>query len=200
MIKRLQRRDLPIDTVELTRYLIGKVLVREVRGVRTSGRIVEAEAYPVGDPAGHSFRGETKRTAALFRARGYAHVYFIYGMYYCMNVSSERAGVGAGILVRSLEPVEGIEVMKRRRGVSSLRDLARGPGLLTLAMAIDRREDGVDLCAEGPLWLGRDRYRPELAVTTRVGLSREQNKPWRFYDANKRLFVSRAPRAPKDSA
>src|ERR1700685_2222426 len=91
LIKRLRRRDLPIDTVKLARFLIGKMLVHDLRGHRTSGRIVETEAYPVGDAAGHAFRGETKRNASLYLARGHAYVYFIYGMYCWLNVSSERA-------------------------------------------------------------------------------------------------------------
>ena len=127
-IERLHRRNLPIGTIELARHLVGKALVHEVGGRRTSGRIVETEAYRVGDPAGHAFRGKTPRNVSLYLARGHAYVYFVYGMYYCLNVSSERSGVGAGVLVRALEPIEGVDIIKERRGSSSLRDLARGPG------------------------------------------------------------------------
>jgi DNA-3-methyladenine glycosylase len=191
LIQRIRRRELPIDTIELARYLVGKILVHDLRGRRTSGRIVETEAYPVGDPAGHSFRGKTPRNATMFLSRGHAHVYFIYGMYYTLNVSSERAGVGAGILIRALEPIEGIELMKERRGSSSLRDLARGPGRLAIAMAIDLRYSGVDLCTDPSLWLGKSdtQYRGVVAATTRIGLSREQDRPWRFYERGSR-FVS----------
>jgi DNA-3-methyladenine glycosylase len=191
LIARLRRRDLPIDTIELARYLVGKMLVHDVRGKRTSGRIVETEAYPVGDAAGHAFRGETRRNASLYLARGHAYVYFIYGMYYCLNVSSERAGIGAGVLIRALEPIDGIEIMKERRGSSSLRDLARGPGRLVLAMAIDKHDDGLDLCTDPSLWLGASdpKYRGVVAATTRIGLSREQSRPWRFYERGSK-FVS----------
>jgi DNA-3-methyladenine glycosylase len=191
LIKRLRRRDLPVDTIELARYLIGKAFVHELRGRRTSGRIVETEAYPVGDPAGHAFRGKTRRNASLYLARGHAYVYFVYGTYYCLNVSSERAGVGAGVLVRALEPIEGIDLMKERRGSSSLRELARGPGRLTVAMAIDLRYDGVDLCTDSSLWLGKlnSEYRGIVSATTRVGLSRARNRPWRFYERGS-AFVS----------
>ncbi len=191
MIKRLRRRDLPIDTVGLARFLIGKTLVHDLRGHRTSGRIVETEAYPVGDAAGHAFRGETKRNASLYLARGHAYAYFIYGMYCCLNVSSERAGIGAGVLIRALEPIEGIDVMRERRGSSSVRDLARGPGRLALAMAITLRDDGVDLCADPSLWLGESdsERRTVVAATTRIGLSREQQRPWRFYERGS-TFVS----------
>ena len=125
----LTRTELPVDTVGLARYLIGKVLVRETadRGV-LSGRIVETEAYPVGDAAGHAYRGETARNHALFLCRGHAYVYLAYGVSYMLNVSSEVAGVGAGVLFRALEPMEGIAAMQRNRGVEALRDLARGPG------------------------------------------------------------------------
>ena len=114
-IRPLRRRDLPSDTIKLARFLVGKMLVHDLRGQRTSGRIVETEAYPVGDAAGHAFGGKTKRNASLYLARGHAYVYFVYGMYYCMNVSSERAGVGAGVLIRALEPIDGIDHMKERR-------------------------------------------------------------------------------------
>ena len=124
MIKRFRRSDLPIDTIELARFLVGKMLVHDLRGRRTSGRIVETEAYPVGDAAGHAFRGKTERNAPLYLARGHAYVYFVYGMYYCLNVSSERVGIGAGVLVRALEPVEGVDLMKKRRSSSSVRDLS----------------------------------------------------------------------------
>jgi DNA-3-methyladenine glycosylase len=147
---------------------------------------------PPGDAAGHAFRGETRRNASLFLARGHAYVYFIYGMYYCVNVSSERAGVGAGVLIRSLEPVDGIDLMKKRRGSSSERDLARGPGRLTVAMAIDLRQDGVDLCTDASLWLGTSdpKYRGVIVSTTRIGLSRERHQVWRFYERDN-TFVSR---------
>jgi DNA-3-methyladenine glycosylase len=191
LIERLRRRDLPIDTIKLARYLVGKMLVHDVRGRRTSGRIVETEAYPVGDAAGHAFRGKTRRNAPLYLAPGHAYVYLVYGMYYCLNVSSERSGIGAGVLIRALEPIEGIDLMKKRRGSSSLRELARGPGRLTLAMAIDLRYNGVDLCTDPSLWLGvsDSEYRSVVSATTRIGLSQAQSRPWRFYERNS-AFVS----------
>lgn len=190
MIRRLRRTDLPVDTIELARFLIGKMLVHDLRG-RTSGRIVETEAYPVGDAAGHAFRGKTARNAPLYLARGHAYVYFVYGMYYCLNVSSERLGIGAGVLVRALEPFEGIDRMKQRRGSSSVRDLARGPGRLALAMAIDLRYNGVDLCTDPSLWLGVSDpgYHGVVSATTRIGLSRGRSRPWRFYERGS-SFVS----------
>ena len=186
----LSRRALPLDTEKLARFLIGKIVVRETRGRILSGRIVETEAYPVGDAAGHAFRGETARTRTLFLSRGHAYVYLAYGAAYMLNVSSEAAGVGAGVLIRALEPLEGIATMQRNRHVKNLRDLARGPGRLAAALEIDRRLDGIDLCERGPLWLARDPSdAPKIGISTRIGLSKETGRRLRFY-ARGSSFVS----------
>ena len=186
----ITRSELPLDTVELARYLIGKVVVRVTPEGVLSGRIVETEAYPVGDAAGHAFRGETARNHLLFGRRGHAYVYLAYGVSYMLNVSSEAEGVGAGVLIRALEPLEGIEAMQRNRRVQTLRDLARGPGRLTAALGIDRRLDGVDLCRVGPLWLAHDAgAAPEIGASTRIGLTREADRLLRFYARGDR-FVS----------
>src|SRR5579864_8038072 len=120
----IARSSLPVDTLGLARYLIGKLVVRKTRGGVLSGRIVETEAYPVGDAAGHAFRGETPRNRVLFGGSGHAYVYLAYGVSYMLNVSSEAAGIGAGVLIRALEPMDGIALMQRNRGVENLRDLA----------------------------------------------------------------------------
>jgi DNA-3-methyladenine glycosylase len=152
----LARAELPTDTVELGRYLVGKVVVRVTREGALSGRIVETEAYPVGDAASHAFHGETRRNRAMFLCRGHAYVYLAYGVSYMLNVSSEPAGVGAGVLIRALEPLEGIAAMQRNRGVKDLRNLARGPGRLAAALDVDRHLDGVDLCRMGAIWIAGD--------------------------------------------
>jgi DNA-3-methyladenine glycosylase len=178
----LARTELPRDTVSLASGLIGKILVRESPEGLVSGRIVETEAYPIGDPAGHAYRGVTARNGALFLGRGHAYVYFIYGTSYMFNVSSEDTGVGAGVLIRALEPMEGIRIMAENRGVENLRRLARGPGRLAAALRIDRRLDGVDLCRKGPLWLASDDDRPkEIGASVRIGISRAAELPLRFY-------------------
>src|SRR5690348_13822570 len=107
----LVRSELPTDTVALARYLIGKVLVRELPEGVASGRIVETEAYVVGDAAGHAYRGMTRRNRSLFLEPGHAYIYLAYGLSYMLNVSSEMPGVGAGVLIRAIEPLEGIPVM-----------------------------------------------------------------------------------------
>jgi DNA-3-methyladenine glycosylase len=150
-LQRLRRSKLPGDTGALGRYLVGKVVVHDTDNGRLSGRIVESEAYPVGDSAGHAFRGETRRNASLFLGLGYAYVYFNYGSSFMLNVTSEVAGVGAGVLFRALEPLEGIDWMQHFRGGAGLFDLARGPGRLAQAMQIDFKQDALDLCAGGPL-------------------------------------------------
>jgi DNA-3-methyladenine glycosylase len=182
--RRLRRSELPEDTVELARFLIGKVLVRDHRGDRISGRIVETEAYPVGDAAGHAFIGMTAANHSLFLAKGHAYVYLVYGSSYMCNVAAERRGIGAGVLLRALEPLEGISVMQRRRGTTRLTELAKGPGRLATAMAIDQRCDGIDLCAAGPLWLGVDdeRYAVRLSRSARIGLTKEVDRLLRFYE------------------
>jgi DNA-3-methyladenine glycosylase len=178
----LARAELPLDTVLLARYLIGKLVVRRTPEGSISGRIVETEAYPIGDAAGHAYRGETLRNHALFLRRGTAYVYVAYGISYMFNVSSETGGIGAGILVRALEPLTGIPLMQRNRRVQELHDLTRGPGRLTSALGIDRSLDGIDLCQMGPLWLARDDHDAlEIGTSTRIGLSREADRPLRYY-------------------
>ncbi len=182
-LRRLRRIELPVDTVELARYLIGKVAVHDTDDGRLSGRIVETEAYPVGDSAGHAFRGETRGNGSLFLGPGYAHVYFTYGSSFMLNVTSEAAGVGAGVLLRALEPLEGIDRMQGLRGGAGLLDLARGPGRLAQAMQIDLRQDGLNLCAAGPLWLAANRQKTvAIGKSVRIGLTRSVDRELRFYE------------------
>jgi DNA-3-methyladenine glycosylase len=181
------RAELPIDTTELARFLMGKLMVRELPEGVVSGRIVETEAYVMGDAAGHAYRGMTPRNRSLFLERGHAYVYLAYGLSWMLNVSSETAGVGAGILIRALEPLEGVAIMQRNRGIERLRDLARGPGRLAQALRIDRSLDGLDLCQEGPLWLARDDRgasgigEKKIGESVRIGISKEADRVLRFY-------------------
>ena len=119
-LRRLKRAELPKATVALARYLIGKTLVHDFSRVRLAGRIVETEAYLVGDAAAHSFRGETPRNRALFLERGHAYVYFIYGNHFMLNVSAGSHGSGEGVLLRAAEPLQGIERMQTLRGTDVL--------------------------------------------------------------------------------
>jgi DNA-3-methyladenine glycosylase len=126
----------------------------------------------------------------LFLGRGFAYVYFTYGMHYMLNVSAEEPGVGAGVLFRALEPLEGIKLMERYRKTKKLNELTKGPGRLAVALQIDRRLDGVDLCADGPLWLGTAvRTTGPIGTSVRVGITREVGRLLRFFEVGN-PFVS----------
>jgi DNA-3-methyladenine glycosylase len=190
--RRLERAELPVDTVALARFLIGKLVVRRTPHSLMSGRIVETEAYVVGDAAGHTFRGATPRTRSLFLEPGHAYLYLNYGVSWMLNVASEPAGTGAGVLIRALEPLEGIEIMEQNRGTSVLRRLTRGPGRLTEALRIEDWADGLDLCQDDRLWLADDgEALGEIGQSVRVGLSRHQDpeRILRFFTPGNR-FVS----------
>ncbi len=188
----LDRAEIPFDTAQLASFLIGKMLVRELAAGVVAGRIVETEAYGIGDPAGHAYRGITRRNRALFLERGHGYVYLAYGISFMLNVSSEITGVGAGVLIRAIEPTDGVTIMGRNRGTERVRDLARGPGRLCEAMEIDRRMDGIDLCQAGPLWLGSDGLASgEVGVSRRIGITRAADRLLRFYVRGSR-FVSGA--------
>jgi DNA-3-methyladenine glycosylase len=181
------RSELPIDTAALARFLVGRLLVRELPEGAAIGRIVETEAYVIGDAAGHAYVGMTPRNRALFLGRGHAYVYLAYGLSWMLNVSSEAKGVGAGVLIRALEPLEGIAIMANNRGTERLRDLTRGPGRLAQALRIDRSLDGLDLCRTGPLWLARDGHgaseigKGKIGKSVRIGISRDAERVLRFY-------------------
>lgn len=179
-----------MDTVELARFMVGKYLVHDLASGRMSGRIVEMEAYPVGDSTGHAFIGKRAWNASLFLERGHAYVRLTYGSSYMLNMSSEEAGVGAGVLIRAVEPLEGLAEMAARRPGVPPRDLVRGPGRLTQAFGIGAACDGVDLCGGYGLWIGcMDEPARPMGVTTRIGLSRETDRPLRFFEAGS-PFVS----------
>jgi DNA-3-methyladenine glycosylase len=124
----------------------------------------------------------TPRNRVLFLERGHAYVYLAYGISFLLNVSSETPGVGAGVLIRAIEPTVGISIMARNRGIERVRDLARGPGRLCVALGIDRRLDGIDICQAGPLWLASDgRALGEIGQSKRIGITRAADLPLRFY-------------------
>ncbi len=177
----LERAELPVDTAELARFLIGKMVVRTLAEGVAGGRIVETEAYVIGDAAGHAYRGMTHRNRTLFLERGHAYVYLAYGVSFMLNVASETPGVGAGVLIRAIEPTLGVEIMEQNRGRTRLRDLARGPGRLCEALRIDRALDGTDLCRTGPLWLAPGGPAGEIGESKRIGITRAPDSPLRFY-------------------
>jgi DNA-3-methyladenine glycosylase len=194
LIHRLRRTQLPAGTVALARFLIGKAVVRELPSGRLIGRIVETEAYPPRDPAAHHFPGPTPRNRSMFLRRGHAYVYFTYGNHFMLNVTAEVPNVGGGVLIRALEPLEGLDQMRVHRKTTRILDLTRGPGRLALALQIDRRLDGIDLCAAGPLWLGEldpssgpalapiGKNSGRLGISKRIGITRAAHRLLRFYE------------------
>ena len=183
VVRRLRRTELPANTIKLARFLIGKIVVRDLPAGRLSGRIVETEAYPPGDPAGHHFRGPTPRIRSMYLAPGHAYIFFNYGAHFMLNVVSERAGIAAAILIRALEPLEGIKLMQRHRETNRLLDLTRGPGRLAAAFQIGRCHDGLDLCAQGSLWLGESSHPVgRIGKTIRIGITQAADRLLRFYE------------------
>jgi len=177
------------DTPIVARELLGCFLETKVGGRLTSGRIVEVEAY-VGphDPAAHGYRARrTQRNAALFGPPGASYVYFIYGMHWCVNAVTETGGYPAAVLIRALEPLEGVSLMERRRGVAKRRDLCSGPGKLCQALGITgsmnaRLLDGKQIRIVSP----RTGRTVEIQSTTRIGISRAVDWPLRFVEAGSR--------------
>jgi DNA-3-methyladenine glycosylase len=183
---------------DVARDLIGCV----VRHGETAGRIVETESYHMEEPACHAFAGVTERTRTLYGEPGRAYVYFSYGVHSLLNAVAEAEGVGAAVLIRALEPVDGIELMRQRRGLERVEDLCSGPGKLTQALGIGLSLNGTSL-VDGPIELltrERGTREPRVVVGERVGITKAAELPWRFCDADSR-HVSRpwpaAMRAPR---
>jgi DNA-3-methyladenine glycosylase len=175
-------------TVELARALLGKYLVYG----DLSGIIVETEAYLyAGDPGCHANRGLTPRNAPMFGPAGNIYVYFIYGMYHCLNIVSGKKGEGEAILIRALEPVRGIEVMQKRRGTEKIENLCNGPGKLTQAFAITVKHNNMSLL-EGDMRIFDSREKPEICTGRRIGLSAGKELELRFFIKRNR-FVSKTP-------
>jgi DNA-3-methyladenine glycosylase len=185
----LLRKDLPADTLALAPFLIGKLLIHASPQGPAGGRIVETEAYPPGDPAGHGFRGETRSNTPLFLAHGHVYVYRAYGTSWMLNFSSEGAGIGAGVLIRAIEPLIGFELMRARRPPSTPRDLARGPGRLAAALGIDPAIDGTRIGARGPVVLADDGFEASIGRSVRIGISRNVDPRWRYFQRGS-AFVS----------
>lgn len=178
--------DRPV--VEVAQDLIGCVVSRD----GCAGVIVETEAYHHSEPASHSFVGLTERTRVVFGPPGRAYVYRSYGIHACLNAVCERPGVGAAVLIRALEPVEGIELMRARRGVERLEGLCSGPGKLTQALGIELVDNGCDLSV-GPVVIARHprAWRDvEVAASRRIGITKATELEWRFSAAGSR-FLSR---------
>jgi len=182
---KIQRSFYAQPTIEVARQLLGKYLVRKHPVGTTVGKIVETEAY-VGphDLACHASKGRTARTEVMFGPPGHAYVYFIYGVYYCLNIVTEEIGHASAVLIRALEPIDGVELMQKRRRVEELRKLASGPGKLCLAMSIDKALNGADMSRGSVLYVeDRGGQAPKIIARPRVGVDyadKWKDKPWRF--------------------
>jgi DNA-3-methyladenine glycosylase len=193
---RLMRAFCARDTLTVARELLGQRLVRRWAGQELVGRIVEVEAYVEDDAACHASRGRTARNAVMFGPPGHAYVYFIYGMHHCFNVVTEPEGSAAAVLVRAVEPIAGIEVMRQNRKGRQDVELTNGPAKLCYALGIDRALNGADLVAGQELWLERGAAVEEACVAcgARIGVrgdERALTAPWRLWIRGN-PYVSRA--------
>lgn len=184
-------KTLGLPAIEIAPRLLGSLLIRELGGHRLAGRIVETEAYDQSDAASHSYKGRTPRTDVMFGPAGKAYVYFTYGMHYCFNVVTGPEGHGSAVLIRALEPVQGIDLMQRNRNMQDVIQLTNGPAKLCQALGIDKRLNGHDL-SHPPLQIELAGQVPNDHVmqTTRIGITRDTDKPWRFYIKGN-LYVSK---------
>jgi DNA-3-methyladenine glycosylase len=179
-------------TLEVAPALLGSYLVRQTAAGVLAGRIVELEAYLADDdPACHAHRGETARNGAMFGPAGYAYVYRIYGIHWCVNVVTEPAGRGAAVLIRALEPVTGDGFMLENRG--GVPNLTNGPGRLCQALAIDGSLNHTNLTQTGPLYLLQGEPSQFISASPRVGITKAAERPWRFFETGNR-WVSRGPK------
>ncbi|MBI1807296.1 MAG: DNA-3-methyladenine glycosylase [Ignavibacteria bacterium] len=203
-LKKLPRSFYLRPTLAVARDLLGKYLIRNIHGKRLVGRIVEVEAY-LGekDPASHAYRGKTTRNEVMFQEGGHLYVYFTYGMHFCSNVVTERQGKGRAVLIRAVEPIEGINIMAQNRNFTrqehgrraadetNHRILTNGPAKLCEAFGIEREQNGTDLLGDEIYLTTGDLIRkPEILSTPRVGIRNGAEKRWRFYIKNN-IFVSK---------
>lgn len=177
--------DFNAPSVDVARALIGALL--RVDGV--GGRIVETEAYDATEPASHGYSGPSARNASLFGPPGHAYVYRSYGLHWCLNVVCREAGHGAGVLIRALEPTDGLDRMRARRGLDDERLLCSGPGRVGQALGITRAHDGLAL-DRAPFELQPAPADTQVLVGVRIGISKAVDMPWRFGLHGSR-FVSR---------
>lgn len=169
------------DALTAAKRLLGWKLVHETKEGRTAGYIVETEAYSQEEPSSHTYRGKTKRNQVMFERAGLAYVYLTYGMHYCVNIVTGEEGHGQAVLLRALEPVDGIELMMRRRQKTDLKKLANGPANLVQAMGITMQNYGDNVLSGKGLYLEPGIKPGTIVQTTRVGIRLGADLPWRFY-------------------
>lgn len=181
--KSLPREFYLQDTLDVVKGLLGKVLVHCTDEGCIAGRIVETEAYTSDDPACHASRSMTRRNAVMFGEPGHAYVYFTYGMYFCFNAVTATAGTGEAVLIRAVEPIEGIELMMRNRRTDKLTNLTSGPGKLCQAFGLGRTHNGLDLTFGALTIMENHELVGEIVAATRIGIRLAADRLWRFYVA-----------------
>lgn len=189
--KKLSRNFYNRATLKVARELLGKYLVLKKDGKILSGKIVETEAYiGLNDKASHASKGKTKRNEVMFGSAGYAYIYFTYGMYHCLNFVTEREDFPAAVLVRALEPKDGIKIMEKNRKIKVLENLTSGPGKVCMALGLDKRMNETDLCSDIFYVEDRNKTKEKIVSSSRVGINVAKNKKWRFYIKDNK-FVSK---------
>ena len=178
------------DTLTLAEQLLDCTLVHESIEGRTSGIIVETEAYLQNDPACHAYRKKSVRNAPMFEGAGVSYVYLIYGLHHCFNIVSGAAGIGEAVLIRALEPSDGIELMQERRKTKDLRNLCSGPAKLVQAMGITRNFNFLSMVSDNFYCLESQNADYQIITTSRIGITQGADLPYRFYIAGNG-FVSR---------
>lgn len=185
------------DTIDVAKDLLGKIIVRVVRGKILSGMIVETEAYrSKDDPGSHAYRGMTERNRVMFGEVGRSYVYFTYGNHYCLNLVAKDDSTAAGAaLIRAIEPLQGIELMRKFRKISDIYNLTSGPGKLTKALDITKHQNAVDVTKKGELYVteGRRIDESQVIAASRIGINLGLDKKWRFLIKDNQ-FVSKKVR------
>lgn len=187
MRKKLGKFFYKKSTFILARQLLGKYIVRKIGKRKLSGKIIETEIYyGEEDEGSHAYMGRTERNRSMFGGPGRLYIYFIYGMYYCLNIVTERNGFPAAVLIRAAEPKEGIEIMAGNRKTKNIRKLCSGPGKLCEAFQITKKENNINLCGNKIFLEDRGEKIPKIKKGSRIGLSKNiskeaRNKKWRFY-------------------
>jgi DNA-3-methyladenine glycosylase len=184
----------------VAKEILGAYLHRIINGIELIGKIVETEAYGVGDAACHAFRGKTSRNAIMFDEGGFSYIYFTYGMHFCFNISTNVAGIAEAVLIRAVEPIAGIEQMRSMRPKAHIdRELTSGPGRLCQAFGLTREQNAMDLVESDELFITRGKPDDRssgvsanlIGVSTRIGINVAQEFPWRFF-IKENEYVSRA--------
>lgn len=182
------------DTLQVAQDLIGCYLVHEYNGQKLIGKIVETEAYlGLEDPASHAYIGKNNRNAPMFGPVGHAYVYVSYGIHYCFNTVARHSSQAAGgVLIRALEPIQGVQIMQKNRNITCPINITNGPGKLTQAMGITIEHKGIKLDCSQKLYIMRGQQTNDFVIkkSKRIGISRAQEMPWRFYEQGNK-WISR---------